>query len=395
MGANQPQAAQDIRQTQDYRALWERLSLPQSQLPALRLALARLGATPEALAKLDEQGQAGQGIPLTRVWQMLQNVTDGQAPTGASGQANAAPEANPSQTAIVSQQPVVGAEMEDWRQMLLQAGLPPAVVEKLLGEASPGTQEQLKSRLLSMAPDEQGSLVLDDPKPLYLPANLRMRPFFWQGQNGGSPFQEQAQEQGQGQGQLSGNGAEAKGQNPASQMAGLAAALSSGTGLALPSFAAEFQGLTQGLPNSGAAWGSTGPFWRPFSPELQESLWNQLQAGVTANLGQGESQVTISLNPPELGQIKLSLQLSGQELAVTAVATRPEVAEMAGLGMPQLVQALAQQGLVLTQFQVHLQDQPTGQVAPVAAAPRGKGGEPGGSSSTSSRRRTSEVDRFV
>jgi flagellar hook-length control protein FliK len=116
---------------------------------------------------------------------------------------------------------------------------------------------------------------------------------------------------------------------------------------------------------------------------------------MTANLSQGENQVTISLNPPELGHIQLSLNLSGQELAVTAVATRPEVAALANLGVPQLIQALAQQGLVLTQFQVRLQDQPTGQIAPVVAGARQKGSEPGGNLSTSSRRRSGEVDRFV
>lgn len=391
-GADQSPAPQDIRQTQDYQALWDRLSLPQSQLPTLRLALAKLGATPEALAKLDEQSQGGQGIPLTRVWQMLQNVTDSP---GAGGQTSASSQAVTSQSALVGQQPVTGGEMAEWRQMLLAAGLPSEVVDKLWGRTSPDTQGQLKTRLLSMAPDEQSLQVIDNPKPLYLPANLRLRPFFWQGQNGGSPFQAPFQEQAQGQAQLNGNGAEAKGQNPASQLASLVTTMASGENMTLPSFAAELQGLTQGLPDSGGAGGQTGPVFTSFSPEIQESLWSQLQTGVTANLGEGQSQVTISLNPPELGQIQLSLQLSGQEVAVTAVATRPEVAEMASQGVQQLVQALTQQGLVLTQFQIHVQDQPTGQVAPVASASRGKGGEPGGSSSTSSRRRHSEVDRFV
>jgi flagellar hook-length control protein FliK len=116
---------------------------------------------------------------------------------------------------------------------------------------------------------------------------------------------------------------------------------------------------------------------------------------VVSNLNQGENRVTLSLNPPSLGQVELTLHLSGQELAVTAVATRPEVAELASLGMPQLLQALAQQGLVLTQFQVRLQDQPERPISPILAGAREKDGEPKGNPSTTSRRRSGEVDRFV
>jgi len=355
-------------------------------LPTLRLALARLGGSPEVLAQLDNASQGSQGIPLSRVWQILQNLQNGQGLSDNGAQSGATAQANSSQSAEVGQQPVTGTEMADWRQMLLQAGLPAEAVDQMLGKGAPGSQEQLKIKLLALAPTEQGPPVLDNPKPLYLPGNLRMRPFFWQSQTGGEQPQEEAQ--------LNGNGAEAKGQDPASQLAALATA-SPGETLAMPAFASQLQGLTQGVPDPGSVSGETGPVYRPFSPEIQESLWTQLQSGITSNLRQGENKVTISLNPPDMGQIQISLQLNGQELAVTAMATRPEVAAMANLQMPQLIQALAQQGIVLTQFQVHVQDQPAGQIAPVAAGPRAKGGEPGGSSSTSSLRRSGEVDRFV
>jgi flagellar hook-length control protein FliK len=138
-----------------------------------------------------------------------------------------------------------------------------------------------------------------------------------------------------------------------------------------------------------------GPAWRLLPPEAQKSLWTQLQSGVTANLNQGENRVTLNLNPPDMGQIQLTLNLNGQDLAVSAVATRPEVAELAAMGMPQLVQALAQQGLFLTDFQVRLQDQPERPVSSVLAGARDKENAPGGNSSTSSRRRSGEVDRFV
>ena len=148
----------------------------------------------------------------------------------------------------------------------------------------------------------------------------------------------------------------------------------------MPAFAAQLEGLAQAMPQPGSSTGETSAVWGPFSPDIQEPLWAQLQSGVVANLSQGDNQVTISLTPPNMGQIQLSLQLNGQDLAVTAVATRPEVAAMANQSMPQLAEALAQQGLVLTQFQVHVQGQPGSPVAPVAASTRQKGSEPEGQS---------------
>jgi flagellar hook-length control protein FliK len=379
--ANQPQEAPEIQQTPGYRALWERLTLPQNMLPTLRLAMARLGASPEVLAQLEEKGQ-GQGVSLTKVWQVLQNVKDSLTPSGAGDPSGAALTADASQSAVLGARPVTGAEMEEWRQVLLKAGLQPEVVEKLLGQKSPGTQEELKTSLLAAAPAEEPPPILAEPKPLYHPQNLQMRPFFWQSQHGGD------------QPQLNGDGSGAKGQSASAQAATPAPASATGENFALSTFPAELQGIT--LRGGGTApLSDTGATWRLMSPEVRESLWTQLQSGVTSNLSQGENQVTLNLNPPQLGQIQLTLNLSGQELAVTAVASRPEAAELASLGMPQLVQALAQQGLVLTQFQVHVQDQSERPVSPILAGDREKGGENGRNSTTSSRRRSGEVDRFV
>jgi flagellar hook-length control protein FliK len=380
--ANQAQETQKIQQTPGYRAVWERLTIPENMLPNLRLALARLGASPEALAQLEPK-EAGQGIPLTRVWEVLQNVKNSLTPSGTTDQSGAATGTEPSQSAVLGQQPVSGAEMEEWRQVLLKAGLQPEVVEKLMGQKSPGTQEDLKTSLLAAAPAEEAPPALTEPKPLYPPQNLQMRPFFWQSQNGVD------------QPQLSGDGSGAKEQNPTAQLATLPQALATGENFAIPTFAAELQGVAQATTGGTAPLSDAGPAWRLLPPEAQESLWTQLQSGVTANLNQGENRVILNLNPPDMGQIQLTLNLSGQDLAVSAVATRPEVAELAAMGMPQLVQALAQQGLFLTDFQVRLQDQPERPVSPVLAGAREKGNAPGGNSSTSSRRRSGEVDRFV
>jgi hypothetical protein len=380
--ANQAQVAQEIQQTSGYKALWERLTVPENMVPTLRLALARLGATPEALAQL-QGNESGQGVPLARVWQVLQNLKDSPAPNGASDKSGISSGNTPSQAEVLGSQPVTGAETEQWRQVLLKAGLQPEVVEKLLGQKSPGTRDDLKTSLLALAPEEEPTPALAEPKPLYQPANLQMRPFFWQSQQGGD------------QPQLNGEGSGEKGQSPTPQLATLPPAPTPAGNFVIPTFNAELQGITLGSTGAAGPLSDTGPAWPTLPPEVQESLWTQLQSGVTTTLSQGGNQVTLNLNPPELGQIQLTLNLSGSDLNVSAVATRPEVAELAALGMPQLVQALAQQGLVLTDFQVRLQDQPERQVSPVLAGAREKGNAPGGNSSTSTRRRSGEVDRFV
>jgi len=384
--ASQSDQTQEIQQTPAYRALWERLALPPSMVPTVRLALARLGASPQELGQLDDKGQ-DQGVPLTRVWQILQSLKDGgNAGGGAGGQSGAAVAAETSQAAVLGQQKVTGTEMQEWQHMLLKAGLPPEVVEKVLGQKSVGTQGELQDNLLAAAPTGQPIPTVAEPKPVYQPQQLQMRPFFWQSGPGGD------------QPQLNGGDAEAKGQNlaaPPAPPGPTPAAPAPGENFALPAFAAELQGFSQGATGNAAPLSEAGATWPLLPPEVRESLWTQLQAGITTNLGQGENTVTLNLNPPELGQIQLTLNLNGQDLSVAAVASRPEAAQLASLGMPQLVQALAQQGLVLTDFQVRLQDQPQRLISPVLAGARDKGSASGGQSSTSSRRRAGEVDRFV
>jgi len=383
--ATPPPEVEEILADRNYQRLWKRLTLPASELPIVRLALARLGASPQDLAQLEEE-TAGRSIPLSRIWQVLQNIQEPAAvpTTGQNGQISQG-EALPHPD-ILGERPVTGEELEEWRQVLLKAGLKPEVVEKLLGRTSPATQEILKDTLLALAPPEKPPASLAEPKPLYLPESLRLRPFPWQSQGKG--------DQSKGGGGLWGEqrGAES------GKAASLAASLTSGSSeeaIGVSLFPTELQSLSQQVVGTGASLASTPPTMPFLAPEVRESLWSQLQSGIISNLQPGETQVNLSLNPPELGQIQLTLTLTGQELAVTAVASRPDVAELATLGVQQLLQTLAQQGVVLTQFQVRLQDLPVSQSTPVFAGTRDKGSEPGPKDSGLPRRRSGEVDRFV
>lgn len=376
-GPNLPPEAQEILQNPDYRARWERLTLPEGMLPTLRLALARLGITPEGLARLEEESQ-GKGIPLSRVWQILQGGQNRVSLTEASPKSTLSPGENPSPSAMLEERPVTGEEVAEWRQILLEAGFKPEEVEKLLGQKSPANQEDLKSALMALAPPKEPISALSEPKPLYLPEHLRLSPFFWQGQANWD------------QSHLNGNGSGDQQYGAAAELAATSA-----EAFGLPAFAAELQMFNPNVPGTGAPLSNSGPAWHPFAPEMRESLWSQLQSGIISNLQPGESQVSLSLNPPDMGQIQLTLRLSGQELAVTAVASRPEVAELATQGVQQLLQALAQQGLVLTQFQVRLQEHPGGLTTAVLAGTREKNSESGEKFPAPHRRRSGEVDRFV
>jgi hypothetical protein len=193
-GLNLSTEAQKIVQDPDYRARWQRLTLPESMLPTLRLAVARLGTTPEGLVRLEDDSQ-GKSLPLSRVWEVLQSGLDQASLSEAGAKSTLAPGETSSPTALLGEQSVSLEEVAEWRQILLQAGLKPEEVDKLLGEY-PSNQEDLKTTLLALAPPEEPPSVLSDPKPLYLPENLRLSPFFWQSQANGD------------QSQMDGNGGE-------------------------------------------------------------------------------------------------------------------------------------------------------------------------------------------
>jgi flagellar hook-length control protein FliK len=58
-----------------------------------------------------------------------------------------------------------------------------------------------------------------------------------------------------------------------------------------------------------------------------------------------------------MGKLHLTLNLKGDSVQVTAVASHQAVAEAGAAGMQQLAEALNQQGLTLTQFQFQHQDE--------------------------------------
>ena len=347
-GQNAPQDSKlsQLISDPEYQRQWSRLTVPASAWGQLRLELQRLGIKPEVVAALEDQAST-KGLSLQQVWQVIKQNTG----TGAG--AGAGKEVNGSQTqadgSVTGPPSFQGAaqELEGWRQILVQAGFNPQVAQALLGSQEPGNTEALKERLLQVAPATPAPEALDAPKPLYLPDNLRLRVLALEQKDPSS--QQQSGEKGQSQ------------TNP--ETSGKIPNLTPPQGLETGSKEMLLPPLSGGssvpLHVPGGAGASSLVTESPYAylnPEMRQAMWSQLQEGILSNLSPGETQVKLSLQPPELGQVLLTLNVKDNFVEVTAATTRPEVAQMATAEIQQLVQSLSQQGLILTQFQMQVQD---------------------------------------
>jgi flagellar hook-length control protein FliK len=292
-------------------------------------------------------------------------------------QAQAAPEAgaNPGRQAVLDAPPAA-QEVEQWRQLLLQSGFSPEMATDLLGNQTPASVAELRARLAALAPAAPPPKTQEAPKPLYLPEDLRLRSLWWGDHS--------APESGLGEGER-GLTQESEGQPWTHNFT--------------PENRGEFTAWLNALaappaaPGPGLGGGPLGPL----SPEMRQVVWSQLEAGILGNLKPGESRLDLVLDPPHLGRVELTLNLKGEHLAVTAMLTRPEVAHWAGAGVEQLVQALAQQGLILSQFQVQVREGRGDNPGFLSQEVRAMGRkEPAPSDGEAARRRrTGRVDRFV
>ena len=333
--------AQNIGGQKDYQQMWQNLTLPAKALPELRLELQNLGVPAEALTNLNEQNFP-QGIPLTQVWQMIQ-----QAPKSAT----ATPTATADPAKLTTAQDSIpllngGKDMEKWRELLVQAGMDPELAQAMVSGSEPANQEELRISLLKVAPPPAPPTDLEVPKPLYLPESVRVRTI--------PLMQQQSNAPGQGGSGESGNWAQNFGFSPTTQEANLAGNTHLQNFLAILNDGGSVKADQSMAGNLGTPASSVNPI---LTPEAREALWSQVQSGIMSNLKPGENQVTLTLNPPEMGKLHLTLNVRGEMVEVTAVTSHSAVAEAGTAGVQQLAQALSQQGLILTQFQFHHQDE--------------------------------------
>lgn len=348
--------------TETWRQLWERLRLPAEAWPELKTALKHLGIPPEQLARLEEG--APEGLPLAQIWRVLKDQ-EGQRAAGETPEELARELAD-------RLDPSPQAAAQTWAGLLRQAGLSEEMVATLWGGTSPGSAEDLKARLLKLAPEPAPPPAQETPKPLYLPARLRLSPL---------PRQFEGDERPAHQG--SGSPGFPEPQAPSS--------LPSGQEGAYALVAQEYQsGASPVIGSAGSP--------ALMTPASRQAVWSQIENAVLQHLQPGRTQVSLTLTPPELGRVELTLTLQGERLLVQALVSRPEVAQLAQTQVEHLVQALTRQGLILSQFQVHV---PPASPPLVAAATAGdrpgfKRPEEGPSDhGTSRQRKTQGVDFFA
>ncbi|MBI4643067.1 MAG: flagellar hook-length control protein FliK, partial [Deltaproteobacteria bacterium] len=329
----------NIASQSDYQQMWQNLTLPAKALPDLRLELQQMGVPAETLVNLNEQNFP-QGITLTQVWQLIQQVPKSPAATAAAN--DPASNTNPGSPLLLNG----GKDMEKWRQLLVQSGMDPELAQTLTSASTPTNQEELRTGLLKMAPPPNPPSDSEVPKPLYLPESVRVRAV---------PLLQQQPNAGQGGSGDGGNLAQNFGFSPQAQEANLSGKTDLNNFLALLNSSGSLE--ADQAVSSGGLGTQAQSVNALLTPEAREALWSQVQNGILGNLRPGENQITLTLNPPEMGKLHLTLNVKGEMVEVTAVTSHPAVAEAGTAGVQQLAQALSQQGLILTQFQFHHQDE--------------------------------------
>ncbi len=95
------------------------------------------------------------------------------------------------------------------------------------------------------------------------------------------------------------------------------------------------------------------------APAPHRAVLQQVHSGLLQNLGQGRQQLTLQLNPPDLGSLTVNLKVVGKEIQAVLRAENQEARQIIAENMPALRQSLESQGLRVTRLEVQtqLQDQ--------------------------------------
>lgn len=91
--------------------------------------------------------------------------------------------------------------------------------------------------------------------------------------------------------------------------------------------------------------------------DVSTSVGKQIQESIHSSLKQGEQQITIHLDPPELGKVSIKLQEQNGQivglLEVSKAQTRTEIQQ----ALPQIIQNLAESGVQVKRLEVLLTNQ--------------------------------------
>lgn len=94
---------------------------------------------------------------------------------------------------------------------------------------------------------------------------------------------------------------------------------------------------------------------RPVTLARGADVYKQVESGAFTNLSQGGKQLVIWLDPPELGQVSVVLQVRGKEVQAVLRATSPEATQALNEQLGQLRGQLEAQGLKIGKLEVQTQ----------------------------------------
>jgi flagellar hook-length control protein FliK len=87
----------------------------------------------------------------------------------------------------------------------------------------------------------------------------------------------------------------------------------------------------------------------------QDRIMRQVESGLLRNLGEGKHQLTMRLDPPQLGKLMVILQVQNKEVNAVIRTQNQDVSRMVAEQMSQLRHMLEQQGLKVDKLEVQTQ----------------------------------------
>lgn len=112
--------------------------------------------------------------------------------------------------------------------------------------------------------------------------------------------------------------------------------------------------LSKALNQTGAQQSKTetGTQTKAWEKVAAPKLLNQVQDALLKDLGQGRKQITLDLDPANLGKLQIMLQVKGKEVTATLRADDPETAKMLTGQLDTIKKALEDQGLKVQDIEV-------------------------------------------
>lgn len=113
----------------------------------------------------------------------------------------------------------------------------------------------------------------------------------------------------------------------------------------------EADGVFAVQPNAASSFNTSGPGVKSRNAEV----YRQVETGAFRDLGQGNKQLVIRLDPPDLGQVSVVLQVRGKEVQAVLRTSNQEASQALADQLGQLRSQLESQGLRVSRLEVQTQ----------------------------------------